>query len=298
MGLGPRAQLMHNTAFGQHGTNSASVSVKRGRLDRCRSLARRPLYHPVSDHAHTARQHLGSYRDVLIIQAASSADLRAAATIRAASFYHYPTERSEFAIRSHRRMMVRQECEDLELKLAGICPGWRGCKVTCLLAVIADPFAGSDDRTTGLVQHGGIAEGATAHYDPLCRLPPLAPDGCPKLVVGTLDINRGTKLPSEELIGRWPAVGGRQRRTYLSNVCVAVDARRQGVAAKMIAEAKRLAAAQGVQHMYVHARLRNHSAQRLYSSTCGFTVEQRETEAVARGLGRPPRVLLHCDLGP
>lgn len=49
-----------------------------------------------------------------------------------------------------------------------------------------------------------------------------------ELVVGTLDLNQGAKLPAEELVGRRPAEGDRVRlRAYLSNVCVAEAARRQ-----------------------------------------------------------------------
>lgn len=70
----------------------------------------------------------------------------------------------------------------------------------------------------------------------------------------------------------------------------------QGVAMKLVEEAKVHAAAQGVQHLYVHARLRNTGAIAMYARQCGFEVEARETESTARRLGRPPRVLLHCAL--
>lgn len=66
----------------------------------------------------------------------------------------------------------------------------------------------------------------------------------------------------------------------------------------LVAEAKRIAEAAGVQQLYVHARARNPAAVALYTRRCGFTVEQREAEGEARALGRPPRVLLRSALCP
>lgn len=49
----------------------------------------------------------------------------------------------------------------------------------------------------------------------------------PQLVVGTLDINVGPRISSEELAGELPARGARMGRAYLTNVCVALGARRR-----------------------------------------------------------------------
>lgn len=57
---------------------------------------------------------------------------------------------------------------------------------------------------------------------------------CP-WVVATLDVNIGTKLKAEELIGREPRVTeAAHKRAYLSNVCVLPAARRRGLAKKLI----------------------------------------------------------------
>lgn len=66
----------------------------------------------------------------------------------------------------------------------------------------------------------------------------------------------------------------------------------------LVAEAKRIAEAAGVQQLYVHARARNAAAVALYTRRCGFSMERREAEGEARALGRPPRVLLRCALSP
>ena len=97
-----------------------------------------------------------------------------------------------------------------------------------------------------------------------CLLPPTLPfnpdpnlaglqfgSGGPMLVVGTLDVNQGTRLPAEELMGRLPEEGDkRRRRAYISNVATWAGARRQGVARRMLQEAMREAAAAGVHHLY------------------------------------------------
>jgi ribosomal protein S18 acetylase RimI-like enzyme len=71
------------------------------------------------------------------------------------------------------------------------------------------------------------------------------------LVVGTLDVNQGTRLPAEELMGRLPEEGDkRRRRAYISNVATWAGARRQGVARRMLQEARREAVAAGVHHLY------------------------------------------------
>ena len=49
----------------------------------------------------------------------------------------------------------------------------------------------------------------------------------------------------------------------------------------------------GVSDLYVHVASSNAAARQLYIHRCGFQVERRELDAVARGMGRPSRLLLH-----
>lgn len=86
------------------------------------------------------------------------------------------------------------------------------------------------------------------------------------------------------------------RRAYLSNVCVAAAARRQGIAAALIEAASDLARSRGVEHMYVHVVADNAPAAQLYRRL-GFEREAQESEAFARALRRPRRLLLHKQLG-
>ena len=74
---------------------------------------------------------------------------------------------------------------------------------------------------------GSAAERVRASMDPSCKLP-ADERGGPWLVVGTLDVNQGARLPAEELIG-WEPPGGAAAagRAYLSNVCVHAAVRRQ-----------------------------------------------------------------------
>lgn len=181
-------------------------------------------------------------------------------------------------------MKTNAEWEALEQKIAGTAHDWQGVRVTCLVAVVSDEPGGA------------LAEAVAADLDASCRLPAASSGELPQLVIGTLDINQGVRLPSEELMGMRPSTSPARRRAYLSNVCVAHSARRQGIAAQLIDSAKWLAAAAGAAQLYVHVRTRNTAALALYTQRCGFAVERRETESEGQALGRPPRVLLRCSL--
>jgi ribosomal protein S18 acetylase RimI-like enzyme len=74
----------------------------------------------------------------------------------------------------------------------------------------------------------------------------------PQLVIGSLDLNIGSVLPAEELIGKLPEADSNTRRAYLSNVCVAGAAQRHGIAHTLMLTAEREARREGVQHLYVH----------------------------------------------
>lgn len=106
----------------------------------------------------------------------------------------------------------------------------------------------------------------------------------------------GARLPSEELAGKLPAgPAASHGRAYLSNVCTAPAARRQGIAAALIAAAAAHAGAAGVEELYVHVMHANDAGRRLYLQRCGFVVEQEEGEAQAVALSRPSRMLLRLN---
>ena len=113
-----------------------------------------------------------------------------------------------------------------------------------------------------------------------------------------LKLPAGARLPSEELAGTLPSgSAARQGRAYLSNVCTAPGARRQGIAAALVAAAVAHARAAGVQQLYVHVMHRNAAARQLYVQRCGFVVQQEEGEAQAVALSRPTRMLLCLRMG-
>jgi ribosomal protein S18 acetylase RimI-like enzyme len=202
---------------------------------------------------------------LFVREARDSADFRAAAGLRAFSFYTYPSGRSDFAQASHQRMKADAEWAALSEKTAGTDPVWACCQVTCLLAL-------ADEASGQLLQHA-----------PVPGVSWRVPDGA---VCGTLDLNRGPQLPSEQLRGREGA--GEGERAYISNVAVLPAARRRGVARELIAEAQRRAAQAGVRALYVHVAADNESARALYASA-GFEVEAEEK---AESPGQPPHLLL------
>jgi len=212
---------------------------------------------------------------LLVRESSSSADLRAAAALRAASFYTYPAGRSAFAAASHQRMKLDAEWASLEAKTRGSEPAYAALSVVCLLALL--PLPADADAAAALC----------AGVDASCRLPAEA-EGPPLFAAGTLDLNVGAALPCEELVGARPG-----RRAYLSNVAVASGARRRGVGRALLAAARQAAAGRGCHHLYVHVVADNEPAAALYRQQ-GFSVECEEGAALARNLGRPRRLLLHA----
>ncbi|KAK9829368.1 hypothetical protein WJX72_005439 [[Myrmecia] bisecta] len=230
-------------------------------------------------------QHVKSSLDFRIRPATNSAEYRAAAYLRASAFATYPSDRSEQATRMHQRMKADAEWEGLEERITGKDLLYENIRVVSLMATIDDA---KDDQ---------LAAAVRGAMDLSCKLPA---DGelPPQLVIGTLDINQGPKLPAEALVGQHPVgAGSLTGRAYFSDVCVAAAARRRGVAAALIEAACRKAAARGVQYMYTHVHASNIAAVQLYSQRCGFTVEQSEKIAYARAGNRPKQLLLVRPIG-
>ena len=70
----------------------------------------------------------------------------------------------------------------------------------------------------------------------------------------------------------------------------------QGIGAALIEAGAAHARAAGVQQLYVHVIADNAAGVSLYKRRCGFAQEQAESEATARALGRPARLLLRRSL--
>ena len=248
---------------------------------------------------------------------ADTAELRGAAAARALAFYTYPTDRSEFSIRSHRNMRIDAEWDAIADKINGKDVAFRDTRVACLVAAL-------ELERDGALPPGFAFDGKG--LDPAALVPGDAARGVPpRLILGTLDVNQGTKLPAEELAGTFPgpedpvppgtdtgedgkgtnageydpaedsgAEGARPtryRRAYLSNVCVLASARRLGLGKKLIEASFDVAKAWGVERVYVHVEAENVGAKRFYESQ-GFVVESEESEAFASSLSRPRRFLL------
>lgn len=216
---------------------------------------------------------------VQVRQATEVAEYRAAAYLRATSFYKYATDRSQYAARIHQRMKADAEWAAIEAKVSGTDNDFKDLIVSCYIA------------TTHTDEPATMAKDGTDHLEPATLLP-ANNSTTPERVVGTLDLNLGLKLPSEELIGQQPHQCQKKQRAYLSNVCTAKAAQRKGVAAQLIQAAEAEASKQGVQYLYVHVAQENTAAVQLYCTRCGFHQEKKESEAVARGLSRPSRLLL------
>lgn len=232
------------------------------------------------------------------LEEADSQLIRAASYLRAHSFGIYPKDRSEYAKRAHLLILAKDALEQMQCGL-GISNGLRAAEevsntsnVVAFFPVIAslrrsDISTGHkyDDDDLAAIE-SVISGGVHLH------IPTSDPEQT-EYVCGTLDVTVGNKLPSEELVGK---MGERDNRAYLSNVCVLASLRKRGVARTMIEDACAYAGELGVAQMYVHVVEDNVAARKLYEEKCGFSVEQKEPANVARGLNRPPRLLLHRKL--
>jgi len=98
-------------------------------------------------------------------------------------------------------------------------------------------------------------------------------------VVGTLDIHAARALPGEVLIGSC------SNAAYLANVCTSPWARRRGVGAAMLEEARRIAREWKVEAMFVHTMAVNEVAIDFYSRH-GFVIDKEETSNQAHYRGR------------
>jgi ribosomal protein S18 acetylase RimI-like enzyme len=212
--------------------------------------------------------------------------IRGASYLRAFSFGSYPPGRSEYAKRSHLLMTAADALQQME---SGLDAALGESFFTVVATLTRDQISGDTDALNEL--DDAISKGVHVHL-------PSGTEGEVQYVCGTLDVTIGAKLPSEELIGRRPDSYfiDKEKRGYLSNVCVLKPLRKRGIAQCLIQGACSFAQELGVSHMYVHVVEDNVAARKLYEDKCRFQVEQKESANVARGLNRPQRLLLYKNL--
>ncbi|KAI7839936.1 hypothetical protein COHA_006330 [Chlorella ohadii] len=233
-------------------------------------------------------------------EAEADDELQAAAWLRALSFGRYPEER-KFAAEVHRTMVAEEEYKLLKMaRINRKLDAQKGIdsqeRSACLVALYpADQLAGGGesgdepidsrllvDSTSGSGNGNGSSGGLGSHSSPV-RGGGAASEARPApgqlAVVGTLDLHAVRALPGEVLIGN------SQNAAYLANVCTANAARRRGVGAALLQEARRLAARWGVDALYVHTMAVNEIACSFYERH-GFVVEKEESSNQAHYRGR------------
>ncbi|CAI9106115.1 OLC1v1005183C1 [Oldenlandia corymbosa var. corymbosa] len=119
-------------------------------------------------------------------------------------------------------------------------------------------------------------------------------------VVGTLDLSVRQFVQGETYPGEVNRVSpvlvrhdpfDRHKYAYISNVCVAKYARRQGIASNLLYLATEVATTTGLKQLFVHVNADNKPAQELYEKT-GFKI----VEASASTLSKDQRLLMSIDL--
>nr|XP_043622766.1 uncharacterized protein LOC122594366 [Erigeron canadensis] len=205
-----------------------------------------------------------------IEEASSDNELWATSLLRVRSFYDF---KSTFGIEDHKKYLAEQEFTALKERLAG---KKEGVKVSCINATL--PLS----QTTSFPEE-------------LCSSCKYSHDGEDRVVVGTLNLNRCISLPNE-ITGMKPlGIGGDFARAYLSDVCVANECQRNGIAFFLVEKSKLVAQDWGISDLYVHVAVDNEPAKNLYMK-CGFVRESEEPAWQARFLDRPRRLLLWIGL--
>ncbi|KAG0590990.1 hypothetical protein M758_1G136000 [Ceratodon purpureus] len=254
-------------------------------------------------------------KEGLVFQQARSLELiRAAAYLRAVSFYNIPEGRSEEAVKLHRKMKAADEFSSLRSKVAGLQQGYK--RIACILA---------------LYPLSGLPDSSVVKLHPSLKV--TLANGEEHVVVGSLDLNQGLKVLPGEPAGIKSEMGSSfltrtaslnlsnssrsiqglntdRERGYLSNVCVAPLMRQRGIGMALLQQAQNMSQLWGITNLYVHAVATNEAAVKLYSksgftavatnetpvklsSTGTFTLEKEAAVTIARRQARPSRLLLH-----
>ncbi|KAL7224570.1 hypothetical protein ACSBR1_025939 [Camellia fascicularis] len=207
-----------------------------------------------------------------VAEAASDDELWATSCLRIRCFYDF--HQSSFGIEDHKRCLAEREFEALKERVAGKRTGFR--RVSCINATLP-------------LSH------LLSISDDLCTACKFAENGEDRVVVGTLDLNQCLRLP-DEITGMKPqGIGADFARAYLSNVCVAKELQRNGLAHALIAKSKMIAEDWGISDLYVHVAIDNEPAKKLYMKS-GFVYENDEPAWQARFLDRPRRILLWTEI--
>lgn len=202
--------------------------------------------------------------------------IRAAAYLRALSFYTYPEGRTEEALKLHRKMKTDDEFTALTSKVAGLEQGYK--RIVCILALY--PLSCLDNRSI-------------VDLHPALKV--TFANGEEHVLVGSLDLNQGKVLPGEIVGSKPEGVDADRERGYLSNVCVAPLVRQRGIGVALLLHAQKIAQHWGITSLYVHVVATNDAAVKLYNKG-GFQLEKEESASEARRQARPRRSLLHKDI--
>lgn len=195
-------------------------------------------------------------RLAVAVRRAEARELAAAAALRAQAFYVYPPGR-EFAGRLHQRTKAAEEAVRLRRAASSAAEA-------CLVALTADP----------------AVAGALAGGDEDRRALLLGPEA----LVGTADVSLEPEPDQVLHPDRGHGGAGPRVPAFLSNLAVADEARRRGVAGALVAEARRAARGLGATDLYVVTLAINGKARALYEAA-GFATVKEETwsDASKRG---------------
>ncbi|KAF7806591.1 N-acyltransferase superfamily protein [Senna tora] len=199
-------------------------------------------------------------------------ELWAASCLRARSFNDFRPD--TFGLQDHLKYLAEREFEALKERVSGKRVSFR--KVSCINASLPESYISNISNE-------------------LCSACKYVLRGEDRIVVATLDLNQCLGLP-DEIVGMKPEVVGSDiTRAYLSNVCVAKELQRNGLAYALLEKAKIVARDWGITDLYVHVAVNNEAAKKLYIKS-GFVYESDEPTWQARFLDRPRRLLLWTDL--
>lgn len=116
----------------------------------------------------------------------------------------------------------------------------------------------------------------------VAMIPTISMNQAKETLVGAVELSRYCTQ------GRLPQP---QQATYISNLAVSPNYRRQGIARQLLKSCEQMTAQWGRQNIFLHVLENNHQAQRLYEQ-CGYQLYRVEPSLTAVIFNQPRQLLL------
>jgi len=116
---------------------------------------------------------------------------------------------------------------------------------------------------------------------------------CLVAITPTTSIHQGkeTLVGAVEISRHCPDIPQSQQASYISNLAVSPNYRRQGIARQLLHSCEQMTTQWGRHNIFLHVLENNHQAKRLYEQ-CGYQLDRVEPSLTAFIFNKPRRLLL------